>query len=83
MRGKVARCALVVIVISSENNDPVPLPANIPSRWITRRHRPASAMVGVLWKKIQLRVFSFESGEGCPFGTGVAASAPQNFDRHM
>jgi hypothetical protein len=35
MRGNAARRALVVIVISFENNDPVPLPASIPSR----RHR--------------------------------------------
>lgn len=63
MRGKAARRALVVIVISFENNDPVPLPARIPSRRMQRRHPPACVIVGVLWKKIQPRVFSFESGQ--------------------
>jgi len=32
MRGNEARPALLVIVVSSENNDPVPLPASIRSR---------------------------------------------------
>ena len=39
MRGKAARRALVVIVISCENNDPAPLPARIPSRRRHWRHR--------------------------------------------
>jgi mRNA-degrading endonuclease RelE of RelBE toxin-antitoxin system len=39
MRGKAARRALVVIVISSENNNPAPLPARIPSRLRRGRHR--------------------------------------------
>ena len=40
MRGNDARLALLVIVVSFENNDPVPLPASIRSRLPSRCHRP-------------------------------------------